>query len=320
MNFKKIIQREMLLESEAIKKASKRIDKSVERAVSIVCECDGKLVTTGMGKSGLIARKISATFASTGTTSIYLHPAEGIHGDLGMLQEGDVVLALSHSGNTQELVSIIPYIKFNKIPLIAITGNVESVLAKNADIVIDSTIDKDVEPFGLVPTASTAVQLSIGDALAVAVLHKKGFEVNDFALIHPGGTIGKKLLLKISDLMHSGKKNPIVNETADINKAILEMTSKGLGCTLVISKKNKLLGIITDGDLRRFLALGMTDLNISVLKAMTANPKRMNHDELAVEALNLMEKHKITMLPIVNEKDEPIGLLHMHDLIKAGII
>jgi len=320
VNFKKIVQREMLLEADAIKKAAKKVNKNVEKAISFICECNGKLVTTGMGKSGLIARKISATFASTGTTSIYLHPAEGIHGDLGILQREDVVLALSHSGNTQELISIIPYIKFNKIPLIAITGNIESMLAKNADIVIDASIDKDIEPFGLVPTASTAVQLSIGDALAVAVLNRKGFEVNDFALIHPGGTIGKKLLMKISDLMHSGKENPVVDETVDVNKAILEMTSKGLGCTLVISKKNKLVGLITDGDLRRFLSLGMTDLSTSVRKAMTVNPKRMHPDELAVEALNLMEKHKITMLPIVNEKDEPVGLLHMHDLVKAGVV
>ena len=197
MDIRTVVQKEMLSESEAIKKASSKIDNTIVKAVDFISECRGKLVTTGMGKSGLIARKISATFASTGTTSIYLHPAEGIHGDLGMLQKGDVVLALSHSGNTQELISIISFIKFNDIPLIAITGNPDSVLAKNADIVIDSSIDKDIEPFGLVPTASTAVQLSIGDALAVAVLNKKGFEVHDFAKIHPGGTIGKKLLLTI---------------------------------------------------------------------------------------------------------------------------
>lgn len=320
MNFKNLIQKEMLAESDAIKKAADKINDSIDKAISFIYECNGKLVTTGMGKSGLIARKISATFASTGTTSIYLHPAEGIHGDLGMLQKGDVVLALSHSGNTQELISIIPFIKFNQIPLIAITGNTDSALAKNADIVIDSSIDKEIEPFGLVPTASTTVQLAIGDALAVAVLNKKEFKINDFALFHPGGTIGKKLLLKISDLMHSGEQNPKVPETADMNQAILEMTSKGLGCTIVESNQGKLIGIVTDGDLRRFLSHGLTNLNLSVLDAMTTNPKRMHPDELAVEALNLMEKYMITMLPIVNHEDEPVGLLHMHDLIKSGVV
>ena len=200
MDYKQIIQKEMLIEADAIKKASTKIDTSIEKAISFIYECKGKLVTTGMGKSGLIARKVSATFASTGTTAIYLHPAEGIHGDLGMLQKDDVVLALSNSGKTQELISIIPYIKFNKIPLIAITGVLDSPLAKNADVVIDASIDKDIEPFGLVPTASTTVQLAIGDALAVAILKKKEFKVNDYALFHPGGTIGKKLLLKISDV------------------------------------------------------------------------------------------------------------------------
>ena len=317
---KSIIQREMLLSSEAIKQASEKITKDIEKAISFIYKCKGKLVTTGMGKSGLIARKVSATFASTGTTSIYLHPAEGIHGDLGMLQKGDVVLAFSQSGNTQEIISIIPFIKFYNIALIAITGNSDSELAKNSDFVIDSSIEKDIEPFGLVPTASTTVQLAIGDALAVAVLKNKGFKIDDFALFHPGGIIGKKLLLKISDLMHKGQQNPIIKETADMNEAIIEMTSKGLGCTNIVSNENKLVGIITDGDLRRFLSQGNINLNMSVLSVMTTDPKRMHPEELAVEALNLMEKYKITMLPIVNIKDEPVGLLHMHDLIKSGLI
>jgi arabinose-5-phosphate isomerase len=308
VNIKKIVQREMMIEADAIKRASKRIDKNIVKAVDYIFDCKGKLVATGIGKSGLIARKISATFASTGTTAIYLHPAEGIHGDLGMLQKGDVVLALSNSGNTQELVSIISYIKFNEIPLIAITGNVDSVLAKNADVVIDASINKEAEPFGLVPTASTAVQLSIGDALAVAVLNKKGFEVHDFAKIHPGGTIGKKILMNIKDLMHTGNTMPLTSETANVKKAIAEMSDKGLGCTLVVNRKKKLVGIVTDGDLRRFLSQGFNDLEVPVEYAMTRDPKRMKSNELAVEALNLMEKYKITMLPVVNENDEPVGL------------
>ena len=320
MNLKNIIQEEMLLSAEAIKKSSNRISDSIDTAITLICECKGKLVTTGMGKSGIIARKISATFASTGTTSIYLHPAEGIHGDLGMLSRDDVVLAFSHSGNTNELISIIPYIKFNNIPLIAITGNLDSTLAKNSNVVIDASIDKDIEPFGLVPTASTTVQITIGDALAVATLKKKDFQVNDFALFHPGGTIGKKLLLKISDLMHTDDKNPITSDISTISEAIKEMSTKGLGCTSIINDQKKLVGIITDGDLRRFLSAGNTDLATKVTIAMTHKPKRMKCNELAVEALNLMERYNITMLPIVNEADEAIGLLHLHDLIKAGVV
>jgi arabinose-5-phosphate isomerase len=311
---------QMHLSAKAIQKAADKITHHVESAISLICSAEGKIVTTGMGKSGIIARKVSATFASTGTTSIYLHPAEGIHGDLGILQKGDVVLAFSNSGNTQELVSIIPYIKFHKIPLIAITGRWESILAKNADFVIDASIDDGVEPFGLVPTASTSVQLCLGDALAVAVMTKKGFKVNDFALFHPGGTIGKKLLLRISDLMHSDEETPVIEETADMHSAIIEMTSKSLGCTNVVSKQGKLVGIITDGDLRRFLSMGYSNLKVPILNYMTKNPKRMHPDELAVEALNQMERYRITMLPIVNEDDEPVGLLHMHDLIRSGVI
>ena len=320
MNFKELIKKEMTLSAEAVLTATQRITPDIERVVSIICDCTGKLVTIGMGKSGLIARKISATFASTGTTSIYLHPAEGIHGDLGMLQKGDVVLAMSNSGNTSEIISIIPFIKFNNIPLIAITGNLDSTLAKNATCVIDCSIDKGIEPFGLVPTASTTVQLVIGDALAVAVLTKKGFKINDFALFHPGGTIGRKMLLQISDIMHTNEQNPVVKDTANMQEALLEMTSKGLGCTNIISSENKLLGILTDGDLRRFLAKGILDLKCSVVEVMTKDPKSMNPETLAVEALNFMEKFKITMLPIVDNKNEPVGLLHMHDLIKSGVV
>jgi len=317
---KTTIINEMLTEANAIKKATTHITDDVSRAVAFICDCTGKLVTTGMGKSGLIARKISATFASTGTTSIYLHPADGIHGDLGMLQSGDVVLALSYSGNTAELLSIIPYIKFLNCPLITITGHINSACAKNSDVVIDAHVDKDIEPFGLVPTASTAVQLAIGDALAVAVLRKRGFTVADFARCHPGGTIGKKLLLKIADLMHTDKQNPVVSETITLHQAIQEMTEKGLGCVNIVDKEYKLVGFLTDGDLRRFLSKGFTSTDISVTEVMTKNPKRLKPDTLAVEALNLMEKHKITMLPIVNDDDTTVGLLHMHDLIKSGVV
>ncbi|MCL1827310.1 MAG: KpsF/GutQ family sugar-phosphate isomerase [Candidatus Cloacimonetes bacterium] len=320
MSILKTIKHEMSNEAAAIIQASERVTGSIVDAVRFICDCKGKLVTTGMGKSGLIARKISATFASTGTTSIYLHPAEGIHGDLGMLTKDDVVLALSNSGTTQELITIIPFIKFNQIPLIAITGNVESILAKHADVVIDASIDKSMEPFGLVPTASTTVQLALGDALAVAVLQEKDFKVNDFALFHPGGTIGKKLLLQIADIYHALTEHPSVTDDCDIREAVKEMSSKGLGCTSVVNKEGKLVGIVTDGDLRRFLAGDSIDMNRSVQTVMTKNPKRMKVNDLAVEALNLMERHHITMLPIVDDCEIAIGLLHLHDLIKAGVV
>ncbi len=320
MDLIEIVKKELNLEAEAIKKVAERIDENIEKAIDIIFNCKGKVIVTGMGKTGIIARKIAATFSSTGTTAIFLHAAEGIHGDLGILQKDDVVIAVSKSGNTPELVSIIPYIKFNKIPLIAITGNIHSKLAKNSDVVIDCFVPKEYEPFGLVPTASTTVALALGDAIAVALLKKKDFKESDFARFHPGGTIGKKLIYKVSDLMHSGKENPLVQNNVKMDKAILEMTSKGLGCTNVVDENGKLVGIVTDGDLRRFLSKGYTDLNIIVTEAMTLNPKHTFPETLAVDALNLMEESKITMLPVVNESNETVGMLHMHDLIDAGVV
>ncbi len=320
MTVLEFIKNQMALEAESIISASERLTDTVETGVNILFECKGKVVTTGMGKSGIIARKISASLASTGTTSIYLHPSEGIHGDLGMLQRDDVVIALSQSGNTQEMVSLIPYIKFIEAPLIVITGNLQSVLATNASVVLDSSVQEGYEPFNLVPTCSTTVQLAIGDALAVALLEKRKFKINDFALFHPGGTIGKKLLLKVGELMHCEENNPIVQYNTPMSQTIIEMTSKGLGCTNVIDKNGILIGIVTDGDLRRFLNQGYTDLTITAEEAMTKDPKCMKAEDLAVEALNLMEKFKITMLPVVDDEHKPTGLLHMHDLIKSGVV
>lgn len=320
MDLIEIVKKELNLEAEAINKIAERIDENIIKAIDILYNCKGKVVVTGMGKTGIIARKIAATLSSTGTTSIFLHAAEGIHGDLGILQKDDVVIAVSTSGNTQELISIIPFIKFMKIPIISITGNKQSQLAKNSDVVIDCYVPKEYEPFGLVPTASTTVTLAIGDAIAVALLKKRDFKETDFAKFHPGGTIGKKLIYKVDDLMHTGDKNPIVENNVKMDKVILEMTSKGLGCTNVIDENGKLVGIVTDGDLRRFLAKGITDLNVLVLEAMTVNPKSVNPETLAVDALNLMEENKITMLPVVNKENIPVGMLHMHDLIDAGVV
>ncbi len=313
------IKKEMLFEADAIKLAAEKIDENVKLAVDILLNCKGKIVVSGMGKTGLIGRKISATLASTGTTSIFLHAAEGLHGDLGIISPEDVFLAISYTGNTSELVSLIPYVKFNKIPIIAITGNKNSELAKNADVVLDCFVPKEYEPFGLVPTSSTTVALAIGDALAITLIRKKNFQINDFAKFHPGGTIGKKLLLKVKDLMHINDENPVVTSDVLFSEALLVMTSKGLGCTS-IAENNKLIGIITDGDLRRILSNFQNAQTLNVKKIMTANPLFGSPEMLAVDALTLMEDHKITMLPIVNENKSPIGMLHMHDLIKAGVV
>ena len=227
------IKKEMLFEADAIKLAAEKIDENVKLAVDILLNCKGKIVVSGMGKTGLIGRKISATLASTGTTSIFLHAAEGLHGDLGIISPEDVFLAISYTGNTSELVSLIPYVKFNKIPIIAITGNKNSELAKNADVVLDCFVPKEYEPFGLVPTSSTTVALAIGDALAITLIRKKNFQINDFAKFHPGGTIGKKLLLKVKDLMHINDENPVVTSDVLFSEALLVMTSKVLDAHLL---------------------------------------------------------------------------------------
>ncbi|MCB5231346.1 MAG: KpsF/GutQ family sugar-phosphate isomerase [Candidatus Cloacimonas sp.] len=316
----KLVQDELKLAAESITLAAAKVNSNVEEAVELILSCEGKVVVTGMGKTGLIGRKISATLASTGTTSIFLHAAEGIHGDLGMLDKRDVVLAISYSGNTQELLSIIPYIKFLKIPIIAITGNLSSQLSENADVILDCSVPDGYEPFNLVPTVSTTVALALADAIAVALIKKRSFNVEDFARFHPGGTIGKKLLLTVDDLMHTGEFNPIVGKDSKLKEVILTMTQKGLGCTNVIDDKNNLCGIVTDGDLRRLLSRDDDLFNLTAQDFMTPNPKTIKADMLAVAALNLMEENKITMLPVVNDQNSPIGLLHMHDLINAGVV
>ncbi len=316
----KVVKKELEQQAKAIQMCSDKIDNNVVEALEILVECKGKVVVTGMGKAGLIARKISATLASTGTTSIFLHPAEGIHGDLGMLQKEDVVIAISNSGNTQELISIIPFIKFNKIPLIGLTGNLQSKLAQHSDVVIDCSVPKEFEQLGLVPTASTTVELAVGDALAVSLLKKRNFKLEDYAQFHPGGSIGKKILLRVEDLMHRGDDCPTIEITSTMDKAIMTMTSKKLGCVLVLDAK-KLVGIVTDGDLRRFLQKGYNELaTFPVNKAMTSSPKSIKEDILAVEALNVMEDFNITVLPVIDKDNKPLGVLHLHDLIKAGVV
>lgn len=320
MNIQDTIREELTREADAISRAAASIGIESEKAIELIYNCSGKIVVTGMGKTGIIGRKIAATLASTGTTAIYLHPAEGIHGDLGMVQKGDVVIAISYSGNTSEVIQIIPYLHFNKIPIIAITGNLQSELAKNSQVVLDGSVPLGYEPFGLVPTCSTTVALALGDALAVALLRKRNFSEEDFARFHPGGTIGRKLLLKTGDLMHQGAEIPIVDSHFGLDKVVLEMTSKKLGCTCVIDDKGKLCGIVTDGDLRRLISKGAINLKITAAEFMTPSPATISSDQLAVDALYLMEEKKITVLPVVDESHIPIGIIHMHDLIQAGVV
>lgn len=322
MNVFEIVVDELNKEASAILEASRNLDAaSVEKAFELLSSCQGKIVVTGMGKTGIIARKISATLASTGTTSIFLHAAEGIHGDLGMISKNDVVVAVSNSGNTQEIIALIPFVKFLQVPLIALTGNLDSQLAQNAEVVLNCHVSTDLEPLGLVPTSSTTVALAVGDALAIALMRSRNFQLTDFARFHPGGSIGRKLLLKVRDLMHHDEDLPIVSENAPMQEVIMMMTTKKLGCTAVMDDSGKLCGMITDGDLRRQLhSKGNTLLSFSAKDCMSPHPKYLNPEELAVNALNLMETHKITMIPVVDAELHPVGMLHMHDLIQAGII
>ncbi len=322
MNTLETIREELLKEAGAIVTMAENLDPhEVKKAFAYLKDCKGKVVLTGIGKAGIIARKIAATLASTGTSSIFLHAAEGTHGDLGMLCKEDVVIAVSNSGNTAEMLAIIPFIKFIGIPLISLTGNLDSQLASASDAVLSTRVDPELEPLGMVPTASTIVALAMGDALAIALLKSKNFSLHDFALVHPGGAIGKRLLLKVQDLMHQGEDLPRVLLSTPMREAILEMTGKKLGCTIVKDESGYMKGIITDGDLRRQLQeKGDGLLKHSARDCMTASPKFARPDDLAVSALAYMEQHSITMLPIVDEAGMAIGLLHMHDLISAGVV
>lgn len=320
MSITNFFKEELQKEAKAIQLAAEKVDETINDALEIILNCQGKIIVTGMGKTGLIGRKIAATLSSTGTIAIFLHAAEGIHGDLGIIDKNDVIIAISNSGNTSELISIVPFFKLNKNKIIALTGNLNSKLAKNSDVVIDCSVPEDYEPFGLVPTSSTTVALAVGDAIAVSLIKLRNFKISDFAQFHPGGAIGKKILLTVDDLMHSNEKNPVIHIDSDMKHVIMEMTSKGLGCTNIVDDNNRLLGIVTDGDLRRLLQMQMDIYNIEIDEGMTKNPCHAKSGLLAIEALNLMEEKKITMLPIVDENNCIIGLLHMHDLIDAGII
>ena len=298
----------------------KHIDNKFVDACDIILECNGRTVVTGMGKSGHIANKIAATLASTGTPSFFVHPGEASHGDLGMITPDDVVVALSNSGETDEIVALLPVIKRLNTPLIALTGNPESTLAKTSNINIDVSVKKEACPLGLAPTSSTTAALAMGDALAIALLEARGFNEGDFALSHPGGTLGRRLLLRVEDMMHTGEDIPKVNETATLSEALAEMSKKGLGVTMIVNNNETILGIFTDGDLRRALDSGIDFKNCHIKDVMTKNSRHISPESLAASALALMETHRINALAVVDEKNKLIGMLNMHDLLRARVI
>lgn len=306
-------------EAQAIQALAARIDHNFAKACQILLECKGRIIVMGMGKSGHIGKKIAATFASTGSPAFFVHPGEANHGDFGMIRSDDVVLALSNSGETNELVSLIPFIKRLNIPLIAMTGKQDSNLAQAAAVNLDVSVDKEACPLGLAPTSSTSAALVMGDALAISLLQRRGFTAEDFALSHPGGTIGKRLLLKIDEIMHTGPSLPKVDTNALLKTALVEMTQKKLGMTTVVDEKNELAGIFTDGDVRRAFDRS-ADVNTSIHHIMSKNPKVIRQGMLAAEALHIMESHKITALIVVNDLNNPIGVVHMHDILRAGVM
>ncbi|HUI68561.1 MAG TPA: KpsF/GutQ family sugar-phosphate isomerase [Nitrospirota bacterium] len=317
-------KRVLKIEADAVAALIGRIDERFEQAVEMILDCEGRVVVTGMGKSGLIGKKIAATLASTGTPALFLHPAEGIHGDLGMVTRGDTVIALSNSGETDEIARMLPSLKRLGIKIIALTGNTDSTLAKNSDVVINVGVKEEACPLGLAPTASTTAALAMGDALAVALLDKRGFREEDFACFHPGGTLGKRLLLRVRDLMHIGDAIPAVSEGTLIKDAIYEISSKKMGVTSVLDGAGKLVGVISDGDLRRWMErTEKTGENLLAKKAkdiMTKNPKVTNRDALAAEAVAIMERNSITCLIVTDHDAKPEGVIHLHDLLKAGVV
>ncbi len=307
-------------ESQAVSALAQRIGHSFSIACEHLLACQGRIVVTGMGKSGHIGGKIAATLASTGSPAFFVHPGEANHGDMGMITPKDVVLALSNSGETNEILSILPLIKRLDIPLIAMTGNPQSTLARAATVNLDISVEQEACPLGLAPTSSTTVALVMGDALAIALLEVRGFTAEDFAMTHPGGTLGRRLLLHINELMHTGTELPTVKQETNLTQALMEMTQKGFGMTAIVDDQNHLIGIYTDGDLRRTLDAGLDIRTTPISEVMTRNCKTIKANILAAEALNIMESYKITSLLIVDEQNTLIGLIHMHDLLRAGVV
>ncbi|OGT53412.1 MAG: D-arabinose 5-phosphate isomerase [Gammaproteobacteria bacterium RIFCSPHIGHO2_12_FULL_41_15] len=306
-------------EVHALTAMRQRIGPEFQKACTLIQTCKGRVVVIGIGKSGHIGRKIAATFASTGTPAFFVHPAEANHGDMGMITQQDIVMAISNSGETPEILSLLSLILRQKIPLISLCGRHPSTLSSASTIVLDTSIDKEACPLGLAPTASTTCTLVMGDALAIALLHAKGFTANDFAKFHPGGALGRRLLLRVDDLMHIGDKLPLTYSGSTLQTTLLEMTRKRFGMTGIINTDRHLIGVYTDGDLRRTLEQG-ANLNSCIDSLMTRNCRIIEPGLFAVEALRIMEEHKITSLFITNKHHHPIGIIHMHDLLENGVV
>ncbi len=308
------------IEAEAIQRLSGKLGPEFNKAIEILGRCAGRVIVTGMGKGGIVGQKISATLSSTGTPSLFLHSAEAIHGDLGRVTGEDVVLAISNSGETEELIRLLPLIKKMGVKLIAMTGNLRSTLAKHSDVVIDVSVRAEACPMGLAPTASTTAALAMGDAIAVCLLEKKGFKEKDFAFYHPGGALGKKLLLKVEDIMRKGAANPTVAEDVLVREVLLEITEARAGAASVVNRQGRLTGIFTDGDLRRHLEVDSQLALRKVKDVMTKNPVTISKDCLASEALRILKERRIDELPVVDSKKRPVGMLDVQDLLKAGLV
>jgi arabinose-5-phosphate isomerase len=313
--------REVLdIETEAVKGLRSRIGKNFEKALNLILKTKGRVVVSGMGKTGIIAQKFSATLASTGTPSLFLHTVEAIHGDLGRVTSDDAVIILSNSGSTEEMKQLLPLLKKIGAKIIALTGNPKSILAKYSDVVLDVSVKKEACPLGLAPTASTTATLAMADALAVCLLELKGFKEEDFAFFHPGGLLGKRLLLKVEDIMRRGGANPVVAENKKISEVLFKITQGRAGSATVVNKKGKLSGIFTDGDLRRHLEVNPNLSQRQVKEVMTKNPTTVSPQMLAVEAMRILKDKKIDEVPVVDKHNRPIGLLDVQDLLKAGLV
>lgn len=313
-------RRVLEIERDALTALLPRIDAGFAEACRLLLGVRGRVVVTGMGKSGHVGGKIAATLASTGTPAFFVHPGEASHGDLGMITRDDAVLAISNSGETAEVLTILPLIKRMGVPLVSMTGRPASTLARAADVHLDVSVAQEACPLNLAPTASTTATLAMGDALAVALLESRGFTPEDFALSHPGGTLGRRLLLKVADLMHTGERIPKVRADVTLSAALLEMTQKGLGMTAIVDEAGRALGIFTDGDLRRVLDANLDVRRARITEVMTKGGKHIGAEQLAAEAVHLMERHRITVLMVLDEDRQVIGVLHMHDLLRAGVV
>lgn len=319
-NYTASAQRTIRLERDAVDSLLTRLGASFNTACATLLNCPGRIVVTGMGKSGHVGRKIAATLASTGSPAFFVHPGEASHGDMGMITRQDVVIALSNSGNTGEVVTLLPLIKRLGIPLVSITGNAESILAKAAVANLDTGVEQEACPLNLAPTSSTTTALVMGDALAIALLEARGFSAEDFAFSHPGGTLGRRLLLLVDDIMHSGPSMPLVSPDTSLRDTLLEMTRKGLGMTGVVDHQGALSGIFTDGDLRRTLDQNVDIRAVTIDQVMTRNSKTARQGILAAEALKIMEDAKISGLFVIDDQGAPVGAINMHDLLRAGVV